>query len=202
MPPEPGVRHSAAMQSADRRGDWHVWWRRGFGTALVLALVVGLVWAFQPSGFEDEPVVAGDEEASERPRRGADKPKADDEDQLAGGDESEASEDTGLSDEEAEELIDAARPPEETTVQVLDAGGGSTATNDAADALRELGYDVVAINTSRLDYPTTTVLFTQGNEAEAVALRARDERFAETGLNERLSEGVDVHIVVGPDWTD
>src|SRR3712207_7722092 len=62
--------------------------------------------------------------------------------------------------------IDAARDPEETTVQVLDAGGGSTATNDAADALREFGYDVVAINSSRIDYPTTTVLFTEGNDAE------------------------------------
>ena len=187
------------MQSAFRDGDWHTWWRRGFAAALMLALVGGLIWSFQPSGFEDEPAVAERQEASERPKKDGHKQDPDDEEQLAG-QKSEASEDTGLSEEEAEELIDAARPPEETTVQVLDAGGGSTATNDAADALRELGYDVVAINTSRLDYPTTTVLFTEGNEAEAEAVRARDERFAETGLNERLSEGVDVHIVVGPDW--
>lgn len=187
------------MQSERGRGDWHTWWRRGFGAALILALVVGLFWAFQPTGFEDEPEVADNAEATERPRRGGNKDRADDEEQLAEG-ESEAPEDTGLSEAEAKELIDAARPPDETTVQVLDAGGGSSATNEAADALRELGYDVVAINSSRLDYPTTTVLFTEGNEAEAEAVRARDERFAETGLNDRLSEGVDVHIVVGADW--
>ena len=180
-------------------GDWHTWWRRGCGASLILALVIGLFWSFQPSGFDDEPAVAESQEASEKPSKAEKKPDRQDEEETAE-EPSEPAEDTELSEEEAEELIDAARPPEETTVQVLDAGGGSTATNEAADALRELGYDVVAINTSRLDYPTTTVLFTDGNEAEADALRARDERFAETGLNERLSEGVDVHVVVGPDW--
>lgn len=187
------------MALGDGDGDWRTWWRRGFGASLVLALVIGLFWSFQPSGFEDEPAVAESEEPSEKPSKRAKKSDRKEEKQVAD-EPSEPPEDTGMSKEEAKELIDAARPPEETTVQVLDAGGGSTATNDAAEALRELGYDVVAINTSRLDYPTTTVLFTEGNEAEAEALRARDERFGETGLNERLSEGVDVHVVVGPDW--
>ena len=187
------------MAFGERGGDWHAWWRRGFGASLVLALVIGLFWSFQPSGFEDEPAVVESQEASERPSKATKKPVPQDEEQTAE-EPSEPAEENGLSKEEARALIDGARPPEETTVQVLDAGGGSTATNDAADALRELGYDVVAINTSRLDYPTTTVLFTDGNEAEADALRARDDRFAETGLNERLSEGVDVHVVVGPDW--
>ena len=189
------------MQRFAGEADWRTWWRRAFATTLILALVIGLYVSFRPSGFEDSPEVAGVSESTEPPapdESAAADEGAEDEEQIE--EESEPPEDTGLTKAEAQALIDAAREPGETTVQVLDAGGGSDATSDAADALRELGYDVVAINSSRQDYPTTTVLFTDGNEAEAEALRARDERFAETARNERLSEGVDVHIVVGPDW--
>jgi hypothetical protein len=177
---------------------WRYWWRRGFAAALVLALVLGLYWSFRPSGFDERTTVAGEEEATEAPGDQAGGEGEGEEEPPP--EESEPPEDEGLSEAEAAELIDAARAPEETTVQVLDAGGGSDATADVADVLGELGYDVVAINASRLDYPVTTALFTDGNEAEAEALRARDERFAETAPNERLSDGVDVHIVVGPDW--
>ena len=178
------------------------WWRRGFATFLILAFVVGLYLSFRPSGFEEDPQLAGDGEATEAAEEAGDAGDT-------GGDEGEEpaaeapgeAEDEGLTEEEAEELIAAARDPEETTVQVLDAGGGSTATSDVADALRNEGYDVVAINSSRADYSVTTVLYTAGNEAEAEALRARDERFAETAPNERLSEGVDLHVVVAPDWS-
>ena len=178
----------------------HQWWRRGFGTFLVLALLIGLYLSYRPSGFDSGPELAAEGDATEAP--------ADEE--VAGGEDAEAAEENleepvvvedELTDEEREELIAAARPPEETSVQVLDAGGGSTATNDVADALRDEGYDVVAINSSRADYSVTTVLYTAGNEAEADAMRARDERFSETGPNERLSEGVDLHVVVAPDWS-
>lgn len=189
------VRHSAAlMQHYNDDPEWRVWWRRGFAAFLLLALFAGLFLSFRPSGFDDEPEVASDAEETEAPSEAPGEGEADPTEPA------ESDEDDGLSEAEAEELIAAARDPEETTVQVLDAGGGSTATNDAADALREMGYDVVAINSSRTDYDVTTVLFTDGNEAEAQALRARDEKFAEIGPNERLSEGVDLHVVVGPDW--
>lgn len=177
---------------------WRVWWRRGFAAFLVLTLVVGLYLSFRPTTFEEEPEVVTAEETEtpkKQPRPQVVEP--DDEESEVVEDEDE---DEDLSDDEIAELIDAARDPEATTVQVLDAGGGSTATNEAADILREMGYDVVAINSSRTDYPVTTVLYTEGNEAEAEALPARDERFAETAPNERLSEGVDLHVVVGPDW--
>ena len=172
---------------------WRVWWRRGFAAFLVLTLVVGLYLSFRPTTFDEEPDVATAEKSETPRKQRPQRPQPDE-------DESEIVVDEGLSDEEIDELIAAARDPEETTVQVLDAGGGSSATNEAADALREMGYDVVAINSSRTDYPTTTVLYTDGNEAEAEALPARDERFADTAPNERLSEGVDLHVVVGPDW--
>lgn len=173
---------------------WRVWWRRGFAAFLVLTLVVGLYLSFRPTTFEEEPDVVSAEK-SETPKK-QQRPQVVEPDD----EESEVVVDEGLSDAEIEELIAAARDPEATTVQVLDAGGGSTATNEAADILREMGYDVVAINSSRTEYPITTVLYTEGNEAEAEALPARDERFAETAPNERLSEGVDLHVVVGPDW--
>ena len=173
---------------------WRHWWRRGFAGFLVLALIIGLYLSFKPSGFPDEPELAGEAEPSET----ASEPEVVEpaqSDPVA-----EPTEDTGLSPQEAEDLIAAARPPEETSVQVLDAGGGSDAVNAAAELLRELGYDVVAINPSRTEYDTTTVLFTEGNQAEAQALPARDERFVDVAPNERLSDGVDVHVVVGTDW--
>ena len=174
--------------------EWRLWWRRGFAAFLVVALLVGLYLSFRPSGFEDEPELAGEAQPSEGASEAQPPPAAESEPPA------EPTEDGGLTPEEAEELIAAARPPEETSVQLLDAGGGSDAVNDAAEVLRELGYDVVAINPSRTEYNTTTVLFTDGNEAEAQALPARDERFAEVAPNERLSDGVDVHVVVGSDW--
>ena len=176
---------------------WRLWWRRGFAAFLALALLLGLYLSFRPAGFEDEPEVAGEAEPSDSASESAPAPGP-----TAAVSEpaAEPTEDEGLTPQEAEDLIAAARPPEETSVQLLDAGGGSDAVNDAAEVLRELGYDVVAINPSRTEYDTTTVLFTDGNEAEAQALPARDERFADVAPNERLSDGVDVHVVVGSDW--
>jgi hypothetical protein len=177
----------------------HQWWRLGFGTFLVLALVVGLYLSFRPAGFEDPPQATGESEPTEaaeaEPEESAEDPPAE-EDPA----EEEATEEPALTEEEIAELIAAAREPSETSVQVLDAGGGSTATSDVADVLGGEGYDVVAINPSRVDYDVTTVLYTDGNEAEAEALRARDDRFTAIAPNERLSEGVDLHVVVGPDW--
>lgn len=194
------------MTRAEDDPHWRLWWRRFFAAFLVLALVIGLYLSFRPAGFEDEPELAQDEAPTEQTEAPPDDARADEQptdegnDEGRGADEGEQ-EDEELTEEEAEELIAAARDPENTTVQVLDAGGGSSATSEAADALRDMGYDVVAINSSRTDYATTTVLFTDGNQPEAEALPARDDRFAQTAPNERLSDGVDLHVVVGSDWS-
>jgi hypothetical protein len=193
-----------AVGSVDREA-LHQWWRRIFGASLILVLVAGLYLSFRPAGFEDAPPDLASDDATQEPAEGDDAPApeapTDDEGEV----EEEAAEDEeeepALTEEEIRELIDNAREPSATSVQVLDAGGGSSATSDVADVLSELGYDVVAINPSRVDYDVTTVLFTSGNEAEADALRARDDRFTSTAPNERLSEGVDLHVVVGSDWT-
>lgn len=176
-----------------------------FGAVLAAALVTGLFLSFRPTGFEPQEV-AGEEETTEAPRPNS----GGNGDGNGGGnggrrnnrrneEPSEAASE-GMTDEEAEELIAAARDPKQTSVQVLDAGGGSSATDAVQAALLDLGYDVVAVNASRVNYPATTILYTDGNEAEAEALRARDDRFVETAPNERLSDGVDLHIVVGPDF--
>jgi hypothetical protein len=99
-----------------------------------------------------------------------------------------------------EELIAAAAEPAETTVQVLDAGGGPVRTLSVTETLEELGYNVTNVTSSRSDVATTTVWFTEGDEPQGLALRARDPRFAEVAPNERLNEGVNLHVLVGPDW--
>lgn len=96
-----------------------------------------------------------------------------------------------------EELIAAALPPGETTVQVLDAGGGNAAVDAVVAALEAIGYDVIAINDSSRDLTTTTVYFTDGNQPQAEGLRARDPRFQEVEPNQGLSDGVDIHVLVG-----
>lgn len=182
---------------------WRVWRRRVFGAFLAAALAIGLFLSFRPSTFgdEEEVTVEEEEEATEEPQTSGGNNRNDKtekpEDDGAAEEESE-----GLTEDETDELIGAAREPEETSVQVLDAGGGSSATSSVQEALTELGYDVVAVNASRTKYPVTTVLYTQGNDAEAEALRARDERFTEIAPNEKLSDGVDIHVVVGPDWAE
>lgn len=196
------LQRAGILQQRIDRETVHAWWRRVFGGALVLALLLGLYLSFRPGGFEDLPPDLASDDATQPPDQDEEPPPPPD-DEPDGSDEGEneaEEQDEGLTEEEAQALIDAARDPSETSVQVLDAGGGSSAASDVAAVLADLGYDVVAINSSRVDYDVTTVLFTSGNEAEADALHARDDRFAATEPNERLSEGVDLHVVVGPDW--
>lgn len=178
---------------------WHQWWRRAFGAFLAVALVVGLYISFRPGAFgpQEPPAQAEPEPKPDRVDPAASEVASEDRDDE---EDSEAPEPDELTEAEKQALIDAARPPDETSVQVLDAGGGSDAANDAAEALRELGYDVVAINAARQSYTQTTVLYTDGNQAEADGLLAREDRVAASAANERLSEGVDLHVVVGPDW--
>lgn len=185
---------------------WRTWWRVIFASFLLAALGIGLYQSFRPADFDEPPRFAEEQEVTGA--NGVDEEEGDGDgggdnegEEADPADDGEEAEDEGLTDDEREALIDAARDPAETSVQVLDAGSGSSAANDAAEVLRDLGYDVVAVNSARADYDVTTVLFTAGNEDEAAALNARDDRFAETAPNERLSEDVDLHVVVGPDWS-
>jgi hypothetical protein len=181
---------------------WHDWWRIGFGAFLALAFVVGLymsLWTGEPAQVrtpEPDPIA----DATDEPEEEVAGAEPEGEPQVEVEVEEEPTEEPTLSPEEVEELIEAARAPGETSVQVLDAGGGSAALSSAVDSLRETGYRIVNVTSARGDVSTTTVLFTTGNEAEAEALRARDSRFAGLEENDRFSDGVDLHVLVGPDW--
>ena len=84
---------------------------------------------------------------------------------------------------------------------MLEAGGGQATTEAAAAHLRdELGYDVIYVTSARVDVARTTVWFSQGNEDEARALRAREARVAVVEANQGLNEATDLHVLVGPDW--
>jgi hypothetical protein len=88
-------------------------------------------------------------------------------------------------------------------VQVLEAGGGMGATNAAADFLSdEFGYQIINVTSARVDVSETTVWFTDGNEPEARALRARERRVAVVEENQGLNEGTDLHVLVGPNWDE
>lgn len=178
---------------------WRVWRRLVFATLLVSALLIGLFLSFRPAGFDsDSGDVVSDDQTTPPPRvTRRNTPTQPDPTQPPQDQPTEAA-----TQDQAKELIANARDPEATSVQVLDAGAGSAATAAAAETLQELGYDVVAINTSRADYEVTTILYTEGSDAEAEALRARDDRFSEIAPNERLSDAVDIHVVVGPDWSE
>ena len=163
--------------------------------ALVVVLFTGLQWALEPEARPDPGAVTFDFE-----------PEADSQDEAPAGEPTVAPP-TGVPtatetspEEDPELLIAQARPPSETTVQVLDAGSGSVRIDAAVAALEALGYNVVAISPSRRDVSRTTVYFTATHEPEAKALRARDPRVQVVEPNEGLSEGVDLHVLVGPDW--
>ncbi len=172
---------------------------------------MGLIWAFNPSDDEgvrfsaapvatEEPV---EDEADDGDGDGDSTPTdAEDDGGEQGGTAEEPTEEPTETGPAPEELIAAAPDPELTSVQVLDSGGGSSRAQDAAEALRGLGYNVVNITSSRANVTRTTVWFTEGNEEAGLALRARDERVTEVEPNEALSSGVDLHVLVGADWTD
>lgn len=93
-------------------------------------------------------------------------------------------------------------PPEAVTVQVLDGTGDEDLFNAAVRDVRALGYDVQLIAVAGTGSPTTTIYSTEGNEAEAEALRTADPRFTEVAPNERFETPVDLHLLIGEDWTE
>ena len=87
------------------------------------------------------------------------------------------------------------------TVQVLDAVGSGTQAEQAAEVLRDLGYRVVVVNSTPRRVDTTTILATTGAQDKAEALRDEDPRFAVIKKNTAFNESVDLHVLVGPDFT-
>lgn len=93
-------------------------------------------------------------------------------------------------------------PAEDTTVQVLDGLGDPERLEEVAETLRGLGYDVVAVNSTRRPAQETTVLYSEGAQVQAQALQAADPRFAEVDANDRYTPTVDLHVLVGANWPE
>ena len=168
-----------------------------FVGALLLALYAGLTWALSPEERPDAASIAAAQAALDAS-----------ESELAEPSETPTPVETVApieptevpTTESPEQLIAAAKPPGETTVQVLDAGGGSARVDQAEAVLEQLGYNVVARSPSSRDVVETTVYYTADNIAEAEGLRAREPRFRVVEANRGLSEGVDIHVLVGTEF--
>lgn len=93
-------------------------------------------------------------------------------------------------------------PPERmVTVQVLYSPATQSQAEEAAAVLREMGYDVVAVNSTHHTRDATTVLASPGHENAAEALRDSDGRFGVIEPNTIFNKDVHLHVIVGPDFT-
>lgn len=86
------------------------------------------------------------------------------------------------------------------TVQVLYNGGSSDLAEEAAAALRELGYDVVAVNGTQHTVEETTVFASPGSRDAAEALREADPRFRLVEENTVFVPEVNLHVILGPEF--
>ena len=172
-----------------------------FVGGLLVALYVGLTWALNPEDRPDAATIAAAEAAAESAASEAAEAAASE--AAEGAEEAPTATPTitvAPETESPQELIAAAKPPAETTVQVLDAGGGGARVDAAIGVLEQIGYQVVAISPSSRNVTQTTVYFTEGARAEAEGLRAREPRFQVVEGNQGLSEGVDIHVLVGTEF--
>ncbi len=92
--------------------------------------------------------------------------------------------------------------PSEISVQILDAAGdGGAAALDVGRRLRQAGYQVVAINQAVRTYQRSTLFYSEGGEAEALAIQRDFPQFTVVQPKPaNLSANVDVHVVVGKDY--
>lgn len=168
-----------------------------FVSALFGVLFVGLNWALQPEERPDAEAIA-QQQADEAAALASEPPGASPAPTAAATGEAPPAATPSPTEQDAQVLIALAEPPSETVVQVLEAGGGAAAVDRVVTALEQLGYDVINVTRSSREVAVTTVWWTAEAEAEARALRARDPRFQDVGPNQGLSEGVDLHVLVGP----
>ena len=160
----------------------------------------------EPEAPEPAPEVDADDEPAREDEPEGDEPATDpgdaaDEDAEEAAPDQDADEaDEGPSPEEPSGDEPARIAPETVSVQVLDGfqDDGGTAADGVAAQLTDAGYRVVAQNPA-LRYDATTVLWTEGNEAEGQQV-ARDIGAAEVREQPgNLSTSVMVHVVVGSD---
>lgn len=173
-----------------------------FVGSLLLALYFGLNWALAIEDRPDAASIAAAEAAREASERAAAELAASETPTPTPG-ATEVAGPTATPEPtvDPQELIAAALPPPETTVQVLDAGGGAAAVDSVVSVLEQIGYPIVNVTSSGRQVDRTTVYYTADDQPQAEALRARDPRFQVVEANDgRLNEGVNIHVLVGPDF--
>ncbi|WP_108668668.1 LytR C-terminal domain-containing protein [Euzebya rosea] len=93
-------------------------------------------------------------------------------------------------------------PGDGVSAQLLNGTDDQEKFDDVVQTLVDLGYDVTQSGRARNDYAETTIFATAGQEEAAAALVAADPRFTTIGDNPgNLTTEIDIHIVVGDDWT-
>lgn len=86
------------------------------------------------------------------------------------------------------------------TVQVLYGFGLQDQAGEAAAVLRDLGYIVVAVNSTSHVVESTTVFATPGHTDLAERLLEEDARFGAIDENTVFSPDVELHVVVGAEF--
>lgn len=87
------------------------------------------------------------------------------------------------------------------TVQVLNASGDAALLDEVSQVLEEMGYAVVARSRAARGYDQTVIMWSDGFRTEAEAMRNADRRFTLVQPNERLDPSIDLHVIIGADWT-
>lgn len=171
-----------------------------FVATLLLALYFGLNWALAIEDRPDAALIAAAEAARNASESSASELAASvaPEPTTPATEAAAAATATPTPTVDPQELIAAALPPPETSVQVLDAGGGGAAVDSAVSALEQIGYNVVNVTSSTRKVDRTTVYFTADDKPQADGLQARDPRFQVVEANRGLNEGVNLHVLVGP----
>lgn len=172
-----------------------------FVATLLLALYVGLNWALAIEDRPDAASIAATQAAREASETAAEL-EASENPEPTTPPTGPASTPTSTPEPtvDPQELIAAALPPPETSVQVLDAGGGGAAVDSAVSALEQIGYNIVNVTSSTRQVDRTTVYFTADDKPQADGLQARDPRFQVVEANRGLNEGVNIHVLVGPNF--
>jgi hypothetical protein len=94
-------------------------------------------------------------------------------------------------------------PVHGVTVQVLNGVFVPGLAHRVAAKLRAAGYDVVAANTAFGHFSVSRIYYTEGHEADALALQARFPAFKVIApAPPNLSRGVALHAVIGDNYQD
>lgn len=173
---------------------------------VLIAVVTGAFWLIGRTGGDEPPVIGApaeqDTEESTPQETAPETPAADPSPTEPNTPGPSPDVTPTLTASPTEAGTEGAQERSEITVQVLDAAGDDgSAAEDAAGRLRELGYQVVAVNRAVRTYESSTLFYTEDHEPDARLIAEDLTQFDVVDeAPDNLSSSVDVHAVVGQDW--